>query len=112
MPFFIPDFSSEIHYEVELLVKINKVGKHIDRKFAHKYYNEIGLGIDFTARDLQQQCKENGLPWERAKAFDGSAVIGKWISKKEIKDINNVNFSLQVNDNLVQQGIPLTCYGK
>ena len=104
MPFFIPDFSSEIHYEVELLVKINKVGKHIDRKFAHKYYDEIGLGIDFTARDLQQQCKENGLPWERAKAFDGSAVIGKWVSKKKINNIDNVNFSLQVNDKEVQQG--------
>jgi 2-keto-4-pentenoate hydratase/2-oxohepta-3-ene-1,7-dioic acid hydratase in catechol pathway len=103
-PFFIPDFSNEIHHEVEILVKINKVGKYIDRKFAHKYYDEIGLGIDFTARDLQQQCKEKGLPWERAKAFDGSAVIGKWVSKSTIKDINNVNFSLQVNENMVQQG--------
>lgn len=104
MPFFIPDFSSEIHYEVELLVKINKVGKHIDKKFAHKYYDEIGLGIDFTARDLQYQCKEKGLPWERAKAFDGSAVIGNWVSKNSINDIDNVNFSLQVNDKEVQQG--------
>lgn len=104
IPFFIPDFSSDIHYEVELLVKINKVGKHIDKKFAHKYYEEIGLGIDFTARDLQQQLKEKGLPWERAKAFDGSAVIGKWVSKKTIQDIDNVNFSLQVNDKVVQHG--------
>ncbi|HZW63197.1 MAG TPA: fumarylacetoacetate hydrolase family protein [Flavobacteriaceae bacterium] len=104
MPFFIPEFSSEIHYEVEVLVKINKVGKHISKKFAHKYYDQIGLGIDFTARDLQQHLKEKGLPWECAKAFDGSAVIGKWISKKTIKDINNLNFSLQVNHQPVQQG--------
>ena len=76
-PFFIPDFSNDVHHEVEILVKITKVGKHIDRKFAHKYYDEIGLGIDFTARDLQQQLKEKGLPWEKAKAFDGAAVVGK-----------------------------------
>ena len=73
-PFFIPDFSDDVHHEVEVLVKINKVGKHIDKKFAHKYYDEIGLGIDFTARDLQAQLKAKGLPWEKAKAFDGAAV--------------------------------------
>ncbi|CAN5176085.1 fumarylacetoacetate hydrolase family protein [soil metagenome] len=103
--FFIPDFSNDIHYEVELLVRINKVGKHIQEKFAHKYYDEIGLGIDFTARDLQQKLKEKGLPWEKAKGFDGSAVIGeKWIDKNSIEDLNNINFSLKKNNSTVQQG--------
>jgi len=103
-PFFIPDFSNDVHYEVEILVKINKVGKHIDKKFAHKYYNEIGLGIDFTARDLQNKLKEKGLPWEKAKAFDGAAVIGNWMPVSEIKEVNNINFSLHKNDELVQTG--------
>ncbi|MDT0645286.1 fumarylacetoacetate hydrolase family protein [Zunongwangia sp. F260] len=104
-PFFIPDFSDDVHYEVEVLVKIKKVGKHIQEKFAHKYYDEIGLGIDFTARDLQQKLKNKGLPWEKAKAFDGAAVIGeKWLPKKEIKDINNLNFSLLKNEKTVQNG--------
>lgn len=103
-PFFIPDFSEDVHHEVEVLVKINRVGKHIDKKFAHKYYNEIGLGIDFTARDLQQKLKEKGLPWEKAKSFDGSAVIGDWINKSEISDINNLNFSLQKNEITIQTG--------
>lgn len=103
-PFFIPDFSNDIHHEVEILVKINKVGKYIDKKFAHKYYNEIGLGIDFTARDLQNQLKEKGLPWEKAKAFDGAAVIGNWLPVSEIKNVNAINFSLQKNNTIVQQG--------
>lgn len=103
-PFFIPDFSNDVHYEVEILVKINRVGKHIDKKFAHKYYNDIGLGIDFTARDLQSQLKGKGLPWEKAKSFDGAAVIGHWISKKEIADVNNIQFSLKKNDIMVQNG--------
>lgn len=103
-PFFIPDFSNEVHHEVELLVRINKIGKHIDQKFAHKYYDEIGLGIDFTARDLQAELKEKGLPWEKAKAFDGSAVIGKFIEKEQFKDVNNINFSLERNGNTVQNG--------
>lgn len=103
-PFFIPDFSNDIHYEVEILIRINKVGKHIDRKFADKYYDEIGLGIDFTARDVQGQLKAKGLPWEKAKSFDGSAVIGSWLNKKEFDDLNNINFSLEKNGNLVQQG--------
>lgn len=103
--FFIPDFSNEVHYEVELLVRIDRVGKHIQKKFAHKYYKEIGLGIDFTARDLQQQLKEQGLPWEKAKAFDGAAVIGeKWLDKKKFKDLNHINFSLHKNKQQVQQG--------
>jgi 2-keto-4-pentenoate hydratase/2-oxohepta-3-ene-1,7-dioic acid hydratase in catechol pathway len=104
-PFFIPDFSEDIHHEVEVLVKINRVGKHIDRKFAHKYYNEIGLGIDFTARDLQSKLKAKGLPWEKAKAFDGSAVIGKWLSVNEVENVNSIAFSLKKNDNIVQKGI-------
>lgn len=103
-PFFIPDFSNDIHYEVEILVKIHKVGKHIDKKFAGKYYNEIGLGIDFTARDVQSYLKGKGLPWEKAKSFDGSAVIGQWLPKSEFKDVDNINFSLQKNGNLVQNG--------
>jgi len=103
-PFFIPPFSNDIHYEVEVLVKINKVGKYIDEKFAHKYYDEIGLGIDFTARDIQNICKEKGLPWEKAKAFDGSAVIGEFIPKENLGDLNNLKFSLQKNNVLVQNG--------
>ncbi|MEW4922964.1 fumarylacetoacetate hydrolase family protein [Algibacter sp. 2305UL17-15] len=103
-PFFIPDFSDDVHHEVEVLVKINRVGKHIDKKFAHKYYEEIGLGIDFTARDLQAQLKAKGLPWEKAKAFDGAAVIGQWISKKEVTDVNQIEFSLKKNDEIVQKG--------
>ena len=103
-PFFIPPFSNDIHYEVENLVKINKVGKYIDEKFAHKYYDEIGLGIDFTARDIQNQCKAKGLPWEKAKGFDGSAVIGEFQNKNELGDLNNLKFSLELNDELVQDG--------
>ena len=103
-PFFIPDFSNDIHHEVEILVKINKVGKYIDKKFAHKYYDEIGLGIDFTARDLQSDLKAKGLPWEKAKAFDGSAVIGNWLLKTNFKNLEDINFSLQKNNTLVQQG--------
>lgn len=104
-PFIIPEFSKDVHYEVEVLVRINKVGKYIQEKFAHKYYNEIGLGIDFTARDLQQKLKEKGLPWEKAKAFDGAAVIGeKWIDKNSIENLNNINFSLLKNNQPVQKG--------
>jgi 2-keto-4-pentenoate hydratase/2-oxohepta-3-ene-1,7-dioic acid hydratase in catechol pathway len=103
-PFFIPDFSSDVHHEVEILVKVSRVGKHIDRKFSHKYYDEIGLGIDFTARDLQQELKSKGLPWEKAKSFDGAAVIGNFISKKTFKDVNDINFSLQKNEEVVQKG--------
>ena len=103
-PFYYPDFSKEIHYEVELVIKINKVGKNIDAQFAHKYYDEIGIGIDFTARDIQANCKEKGLPWEKAKAFDGSAPIGKFIDKKKIVDQNNIHFKLLLNGNSVQEG--------
>ena len=101
-PFFIPDFSNEVHHEVEVLVKINRVGKYIDSKFAHKYYEQIGLGIDFTARDLQQKLKGKGLPWEKSKAFDGSAVIGNWVSKSNYDNLNNISFSLLKNNKIVQ----------
>jgi 2-keto-4-pentenoate hydratase/2-oxohepta-3-ene-1,7-dioic acid hydratase in catechol pathway len=102
-PFFIPDFSSEIHHEVEVLVKISKIGKHIQEKFAHKYYDEIGLGIDFTARDLQQQLKEKGLPWEKAKSFDGAAVVGNFFLKSSFKSIEDITFRLEKNGEIVQK---------
>ncbi|SFR90716.1 fumarylacetoacetate hydrolase family protein [Maribacter stanieri] len=102
--FYIPEFSNDIHYEVEVLVKIKKVGKHISEEFAHTYYDEIGLGIDFTARDLQSKLKEKGLPWEKAKGFDGAAVIGEWLPKTDFKDINDLNFKLLKNDKVVQNG--------
>ena len=103
-PFVIPEFSDDIHHEVEILVRINKVGKYIDVKFAHNYYDEIGLGIDFTARDLQSKLKDKGLPWEKAKAFDGSAVIGNFLSKKDFSSTENINFELKSNGNTVQKG--------
>ena len=103
-PFFIPDFSNEIHHEVELIVKINKLGKSISPKFSHKYYDEISLGIDFTARDLQNNLKLNSLPWEKCKSFDGSALIGKWINKDNFNDINDINFQLTKNDKIIQKG--------
>lgn len=104
MPFFIPDFSSDIHHEVEILVRINRVGKYIETRFAHKYYDEIGLGIDFTARDVQAHLKEKGLPWEKAKAFDGSAVIGNFVNKKDFSSLNSINFELTNNGISVQTG--------
>jgi 2-keto-4-pentenoate hydratase/2-oxohepta-3-ene-1,7-dioic acid hydratase in catechol pathway len=103
-PFVIPEFSQDVHHEVEVLVKINKIGKYIDQKFAHTYYDEIGLGIDFTARDLQNQLKAKGLPWEKAKAFDGSAVVGEFFSKANFADLNHLNFRLLKNGEAVQIG--------
>ena len=103
-PFVIPEFSSDIHHEIEIIVKISKVGKYIDAKFAHRYYDEIGVGIDFTARDLQQQLKDKGLPWEKAKAFDGSAVIGEFVSKTNFNSLENLTFELTRNGNTVQKG--------
>ena len=104
LPFYIPPFSNQIHHEVEVLVRINRIGKYIDEKFAHKYYQEIGLGIDFTARDLQQNLKEKGLPWEKAKAFDGSALIGSWYNKNNFSDLNQLDFQLVKNSETVQEG--------
>lgn len=103
-PFVIPEFTQDVHHEVELLVRITKVGKYIDKKFAHKYYDEIGLGIDFTARDVQQKLKEKGLPWEISKAFDGSAVIGDFLPKKLFSSLENITFELTCNGATVQQG--------
>jgi len=100
-PFFLPDFSNDIHHEVEIVLKICKVGKTISEKFASRYFDEIGIGIDFTARDLQAKAKEKGLPWEIAKAFEGSAPLGKFIPKKEINDIKNINFHLEKNGNMI-----------
>ena len=102
-PFYIPDFSQNIHYELELIIKISRLGKHIQEKFSHKYYDFIGLGIDFTARDLQSDLKNKGLPWEKSKAFDGSCFISKWINKSEFNDINNLNFNLDKNGKTVQK---------
>jgi 2-keto-4-pentenoate hydratase/2-oxohepta-3-ene-1,7-dioic acid hydratase in catechol pathway len=102
-PFVIPEFSDDIHHEIEVIVRINKVGKYIDAKFAHKYYDEISVGIDFTARDLQQKLKDKGLPWEKAKAFDGSAVIGDFISKNQFESLENLNFELKNNGQTVQK---------
>lgn len=102
--FYIPDFSHDVHYEVEVLIKIKKVGKHIAKQFAHKYYDEIGLGIDFTARDLQSKLKAKGLPWEKAKGFDGAAVIGKWVTKEKYENIDSLGFSLLKNGEIVQKG--------
>lgn len=102
-PFFYPDFSSEIHYEVEIVVKLDRLGKNVASKFANRYYSEIGIGIDFTARDLQQNCKEKGLPWEISKSFDGAAVISKMKPLSAIGDINNINFHLELNGEVVQK---------
>ena len=104
-PFFIPEFSDDVHHEVEVVVKINRLGKHIQEKFAHKYYEEIGLGIDFTARDLQKKLKDQGLPWEKAKSFDGASVVSRnFLKKKSLGDLNNLPFQLYKNGNLQQDG--------
>ncbi|KGO92924.1 fumarylacetoacetate hydrolase family protein [Flavobacterium subsaxonicum] len=103
-PFVIPEFSTDVHHEIEIVVKINKVGKYIDAKFAHKYYDEVTVGIDFTARDLQAKLKEKGLPWEKAKAFDGSAIVGDFIPKTEFASLDNLNFELTNDGVAVQTG--------
>ncbi len=102
--FIIPSFSNEIQHEVELVVKINKVGKHIDKSFSHKYYDEIGLGIDFTARDIQSNLKEKGHPWEKSKAFDNSCMVGNFLKKEKLEDISKIEFSLKKNNEIVQSG--------
>ena len=104
-PFFIPEHSNEVHHEVEVVVKINRLGKHIEPRFAHKYYDEIGLGIDFTARDVQAKCKEKGLPWEKAKAFDGSAAVSRFFKLSALnKPITDIDFHLDINGSTVQRG--------
>ena len=103
-PFFYPDFSTNIHHEIELVLKISKEGKYIQPQFAHRYFEEIGLGIDFTARDLQDQCKAKGLPWEIAKAFNGSAPIGNFKPVSELGDLKNIDFHLEINGEVKQKG--------
>lgn len=103
-PFFLPDFSEEVHYETEIIVKINRLGKCIPERFAHKYYDEIGLGVDFTARDIQRRCVANGEPWEVAKAFDGSAVVGRFTNKSYFPDLQSISFHLLLNGKKVQSG--------
>ena len=103
-PFYYPPFSSEVHYEVELVLKISKVGKNIQKKFAHTYYDEIGIGLDMTARDLQDSAKQKGLPWAIAKGFDQSAPISKFVPKTQFSDLKNINFRLDVNGNTLQKG--------
>lgn len=102
--FFYPDFSNDVHYEVELVIKINKLGKNIAEKFAHRYYEEIGVGIDFTARDIQAKLKKKGLPWEKAKAFDGAAPLSEFLKKENLPAVNNISFTLEKNKELMQQG--------
>lgn len=102
--FYYPEFSNDVHYETEIVLRICKEGKHVTPKFAHTYFDAVGLGIDFTARDIQQKHKEKGLPWEIAKSFDNSAVISPLIPKEELGDLNNLDFSLTKNDQIVQQG--------
>ncbi len=103
-PFFYPDFSTDIHHEVEILVRIGRTGKYIDEQFAHKYYDEIGIGIDFTARDLQSKLKEKRLPWDLAKGFNGSAPMSAFVPKADFADLQNINFRLEVNGETRQQG--------
>lgn len=103
-PFYHPEFSSDIHHEIEIVLKICKEGKHIAEKFASKYYDEIGLGVDFTARDIQQKHKEKGLPWELAKAFDNSAPVSRFISKAQFQDLYELGFKLEVNGEAKQEG--------
>ena len=103
-PFYIPDFSNDIHYELEVVLKISKEGKHIQEKFAHTYYEEIGLGIDFTARDIQSAHKEKGLPWELAKAFDNSAAVSNFVPKSSISDLKALTFELKINQETKQNG--------
>lgn len=103
-PFYYPDFSTNIHHEIELVLKISKEGKYIQPQFAHRYFEEIGLGIDFTARDLQDQCKAKGLPWEIAKAFNGSAPIGNFKPVSEFSDLKNIDFHLEINGEVKQKG--------
>jgi 2-keto-4-pentenoate hydratase/2-oxohepta-3-ene-1,7-dioic acid hydratase in catechol pathway len=103
-PFYFPEFSTDIHYEVELVLRLCKMGKNINEKFAHTYYDAIGIGIDFTARDIQTKAKNKGLPWALAKGFDGSAPVSEFLQLSDFKDINNINFSLKVDGQVKQQG--------
>ena len=103
-PFFYPDFSKDVHHEIEIVLKISRLGRSIEEKFAARYFNDIALGVDFTARDLQSECKKKGLPWEIAKGFDYSAPVSEFIDIERFKDVNNINFSLNVNGRMAQSG--------
>ncbi len=105
-PFFLPDFSDDIHHELELVIRINRLGKNIQEKFAHRYYDQIALGIDFTARDLQQECKEKSWPWEKAKAFDGSAPLGDFVKLSSLGSLEDLNYELKINGEMRQNGTP------
>ena len=105
-PFFYPEFSKDIHHELELVIRINRLGKHIEEKFAHKYFDQVALGIDFTARDIQAECKKKGLPWEKAKAFDGSAPISKFVNLDQFESLVHLEYSLEINGELRQKGSP------
>ncbi len=106
-PFYYPEFSQNIHYEAELVIKIDRIGRHIDKRFAYRYYSEVGVGIDFTARDLQRKFRKEGLPWEIAKGFDHSAPVGKFLKKEDIKDLNDMRLQLDINGKTVQKGSSL-----
>lgn len=102
--FYFPEFTKDLHHELEVVLKISKVGKHIEEKYAHKYYDEIALGIDFTARDIQSKCKEKGLPWEKAKAFDHSAPVGDFLKLEKFQSVNALDFELKINGESRQKG--------
>lgn len=102
--FYFPEFTKDLHHEIEVVLKVSKAGKHIEEQFAHKYYEEIGLGIDFTARDIQQKCKEKGLPWEKAKSFDHSAPLGLFMKKTEFNNLSDISFHLEINGETRQKG--------
>ncbi|MGE0076260.1 MAG: fumarylacetoacetate hydrolase family protein [Bacteroidales bacterium] len=103
-PFYYPDFTTDLQYEVEIVLRINRLGRSINKRFAHRYYDAVTLGIDFTARDLQRECKQKGLPWEISKAFDYSAPVGEFILKEEIENLGAIDFRLEKNDEIVQHG--------
>lgn len=103
-PFFIPDDMGRIEYEAEIVVRINRLGKSIPERFAHRYYDDVTLGIDFTARDMQKRLREHGLPWDICKGFDGSAAIGEWIPKEKFIDVQRLRFHLDINGQTVQEG--------
>ena len=103
-PFFVPDFSERVEYETELVVRICRLGKSVPEKFAHRYYDAVTCGIDFTARDIQEKCRKEGLPWDLCKGFDGAAVIGDWVPIEKFRDIQSINFHLDINKTTVQEG--------